>query len=450
MNVKELKSKKMYKEYSIVIPYNEVSNSIDNKINELIPKVEIPGFRKGKAPLNIVKKKYENNVLAEVIENLAKENIKKIIDKNKFNVLRQPKVEIAKYDKDQPLEIILKIDLAPEMDLMDFKKLKTNKYIINIEKKYYEENYKKYIKSQKFYTKLKKDRPIKLGDKIVVNMNTNDQIAPDFIRQNENLTLYTDSDYQILPDISNRLIEKKLKINDKISLSFDIKEILKQKNKKLVDFEIEILSIEEQGKFDINKEFLEKNNLKSEKELKDKINENYKMHFENSLKEIEKKQLYDLLETKHNFDIPEGVYDEEFNQIWKRVETAKKDGTIDEDDKKLSEPQLKKRYEKIATRRVKLAIIIQKIAEKNSVVVSNDELSNGLLQYASQYPGQEKQIFEYIKKNPSQIETIRAPLFENKVLESVLAKTLKENKTINMNEFNKLQDKTFSFKQKEK
>ena len=99
MNVKELKSKKMYKEYSIVIPYNEVSNSIDNKINELIPKVEIPGFRKGKAPLNIVKKKYENNVLAEVIENIAKDSIKKLLDEKKLKPIRQPKVEVSKYEK---------------------------------------------------------------------------------------------------------------------------------------------------------------------------------------------------------------------------------------------------------------------------------------------------------------------------------------------------------------
>ena len=105
----------------------------------------------------------------------------------------------------------------------------------------------------------------------------------------------------------------------------------------------------------------------------------------------------------------------------------------------------KKRYEEITTRRVKLAIIIQKIAEKNSITVTKEELTNGILEYASQYPGQEKQIFEFFNNNPAKLESIRAPIFENKVLDNILTKTIRENKTITINEFKKLQKMTFSF-----
>ena len=178
------------------------------------------------------------------------------------------------------------------------------------------------------------------------------------------------------------------------------------------------------------------------------MNKNLKTEYNNSLKEIEKKQLYDLLESKHSFEIPEGIFDEEFNQIWQRVESAKNNNTLDEDDKKLSDIDLKKRYKNIATRRVKLAIIMQKIAENNSIALTNEELTNGLLEYASRYPGQEKQIFEFFKKNPTQLETIKAPIFENKVLESILTKTIRENKTITINEFKKLQEQVFTYKEK--
>ena len=123
---------------------------------------------------------------------------------------------------------------------------------------------------------------------------------------------------------------------------------------------------------------MRKNNFKSENELKDKVNKDLKTRYDNLLKEIEKKQLYDLLESKHVFDVPEGIFEEEFNQIWKRIENAKKNGTLDADDEKLSDNDLKKRYEEIATRRVKLAILVQKIAEKYSIVVTNEEITNGL------------------------------------------------------------------------
>ena len=270
---------------------------------------------------------------------------------------------------------------------------------------------------------------------------------PDFLRQQDNMQIITDSDYQILPDINKQLIKNEAKVGDKLKIKFDLKEILKEDKKKVVEFLIEVIGIEKQEDLIINKEFLSKNNLKSEKELKNNINESLKNHYNNYLKEIEKKQLMDLLNVNHQFDIPEGIFDEEFKVIWKRVEKAKQDNKLDEDDKNLSDSKLKKRYEKIASRRVKLAVLMQKIASENSISVNEKELTDGMLSYASQYPGQEKQIFDYFKNNPSQLESIRGPIFEKKILDHILSKTLKENKEISIKEFKKLQDDTFSFKE---
>lgn len=445
MNVKELSSKKMFREYLIEIPYVNISDSLDQKIKEIIPTITLPGFRKGKAPLNIVKKKYENNIISDIMRNIIQENTKKLLEEKKLKPLRQPKVEVTKYKKDEPVELNLKIDLQPELTLIDFTKNKTKKYEIKIDKATYEKNYNNYIKSQKTYSKLVESRTIKKGDKLNVSLKSKDKFVPEFLSNQEDITIITDSDYQILPNISDELIKKKVKSGDKIILPFDLKDILKEKNKKIATFEIEIKSIEEQKNIKIDKNFLDKNNFKSEKDFKEKINENLKNHYNNYLKEIEKKQIFDLLESNHKFDLPERIYDEEFNHIWQKVQTAKENKSLDEDDKNISDTQLKKRYEKIATRRVKLAIIIQIIAEQNSIVVTNQELSDGLMTYASQYPGQEKQIFEYFKNNPSQMESIRAPIFENKVMEHVLSKTTKEKEILSIDKFKKLHEETFSY-----
>ena len=127
-------------------------------------------------------------------------------------------------------------------------------------------------------------------------------------------------------------------------LKFDLKDLLKHDKEKNVEFEINILSIEENIKFEVDKEFLEKNNLKSEKEFKNNFNNNLSHQYEIYLREIEKKQLMDILESKNNFDIPEGMLEEEFNLIWHKIEHAKKDDKLDEDDKKLTEKKLKERY----------------------------------------------------------------------------------------------------------
>ena len=443
MNIKEINSKKLFKEYEIQIPYKDIDDSINDKINELIPTVSLPGFRKGKAPLNIVKKKYENNVLSEIIEKIVEQNTKKLIDEKKLKPFRQPKVELKKYEKNQPIEISIKIDLEPNIEISSLEEIELVNRTIDIDQKRIDENYNQFINSQKHYHKVKESRSAKISDKIIANISTKDESVPEFLKTQNNMPIVTDSDYQILPDIGPILVGKKVKVGDKINLKFDLKEALKQKEKKEVEFNIEIVSLEHLHEFKITKEFLEKNNLKDEKELKDNLEKNLIKQYQDSLKQIQKKELMDILEKKNEFDVPEGILDEEFNSIMSRLDQAKKDNNLDEDDKNLSDEELKKRYKKIALRRVKLAVLMQHIANINKITVSEKELTDGMINYASQYPGQEKQIFDYFKKNPSSIESIRGPIFEQKIVDNIVSKVKLKNEKIDIKKFEKLNDEVF-------
>ena len=447
MNIKEINSKKLFKEFEIQIPYKDIDDSINDKINELIPTVSLPGFRKGKAPLNIVKKKYENNVLSEVIEKIVEQNTKKLIEEKKLKPFRQPKVELKKYEKNQPVLISIKIDLEPKIEVCSFDEIELFNRTIDIDKKRIDENYNQFINSQKHYHKIKDSRPAKISDKIIANITTKDETVPEFLKTQNNMPIVTDSDYQILPDIGPILVSKKVKVGDKINLNFDLKEALKQKEKKEVEFTIEIVSLEHLHEFKITKEFLEKNNLKDEKELRDNLEKNLIQQYQDSLKQIQKKELMDILDKKNEFDVPEGILDEEFNSIMSRLDQAKKNNNLDEDDKNLSNQELEKRYKKIALRRVKLAVLMQHIASNNKINVSEKELTDGMINYASQYPGQEKQIFDYFKKNPSSIETIRGPLFEQKIVDSIIAKVKLKNEKIDIKKFEKLNVEVFQNKE---
>jgi len=447
MNIKEINSKKLFKEFEIQIPYKDIDDSINDKINELIPTVSLPGFRKGKAPLNIVKKKYENNVLSEVIEKIVEQNTKKLIDEKKLKPFRQPKVELKKYEKNQPVAISIKIDLEPQIEVCSFDEIELVNRTIDIDKKRIDENYNQFINSQKHYHKVKDSRAAKISDKIIANITTKDESVPEFLKTQNNMPIVTDSDYQILPDIGPILVSKKVKVGDKINLKFDLKEALKQKEKKEVEFTIEIVSLEYLHEFEITKEFLEKNNLKDEKELRDNLEQNLIKQYQDSLKQIQKKELMDILDKKNEFDVPEGILDEEFNSIMSRLDQAKKDNNLDEDDKNLSDEELKKRYKKIALRRVKLAVLMQHIASNNKINVSEKELTDGMINYASQYPGQEKQIFDYFKKNPSSIETIRGPIFEQKIVDTIISKVKLKNEKIDIKKFEKLNVDVFQNKE---
>ena len=446
MNIKEVGSKNLFKEFEIIIPYKDIDELINNKIDEMIPTISIPGFRKGKAPQNIVRKKYEDNVLSEVIQKIVNNNTKKLIEEKKLKPFRPPKVEIKKFEKNQPLEFSIKVDLEPKIDISSFKEIELKKRSIELGQKKIDENYNNFIKSQRHYHKVSEIRPIELSDKVIVNISTEDTSVPDFLKSQKNIPIVTDSDYQVLPDISKKLIEKKSKVGDKIKITFDLKDALKQKNKKEVEFLIEIISLEHVHDFKVTKEFLEKNNFKDEKDLKNNIKENLIKQYNEYLLQIQKKELMDLLDSKNSFDVPEGLFDDEFDAIWKRLETAKKENKLDEDDKKLTEDQLKKRYKKIALRRVKLAVLMQHIANNEKITVSEKELTDGMINYASQYPGQEKQIFEYFKKNPSSVESIRGPIFEQKIIDHILSQVNFKEEKINVAKFEKLQEEAFNSK----
>ena len=446
MSIKEIKSGTLYKEYALEIPYEEINKIIDSKINELLPTVSLPGFRKGKAPINIVRKKYENNVLSESLDKLVQGKMKDLLDEKKLKPFTQPKIDLKKYEKNEPIEVEIKIDLEPEIKLTDFKNLKVNEYEIDLDNKLVQDNYKEFLNSQKKYVEIKNIRQIKKTDKVLIDLSSTDESVPDFLKVQKNLPIVIDSDYQILPSIGNKLIENKLKKGDKLDIELDISKSLKLNEEKLATFVVEILNIEESVPFVVDKDFLDKNGLKNEDDLKNNLKNSFKSQYENGLKQIEKKQLMDVLEKEHSFDLPQGILEQEFNDIWQRLEQAKKDGALDEDDKKLNDDDLKKRYQEISHRRVKLAILLQYIAKENKIAVDEKELSNGMMQYASQYPGQEKEIIEYFKKNPSSIETIRGPILEEKVIKHISSKCNSVKTKLNKDAYEKLEKKVFEVK----
>ena len=443
MSIKEIKSATLYKEYAVEIPYQEINGIIDEKINEIQPTVSIPGFRKGKAPISIVRKKYEDNIISEAIERLVQDKTKNLLDEKNLKPFIQPRVDLKKFEKNQPIEVEIKINLEPEIKLKDFKKIDLTNYEINLDKQIIDKNYKEFLNNQKKYTPTTNSREIKKTDRVILNLSSENETVPDFLKSQKNLPIIINSELQILPDLGSKLLSKKLKKGDKDKIGLDISKSIKSDKEFIADFDIEIVEIEESAPFKVDKEFLEKNGLKNEEELKNNLENNLKSQYENGIKQIEKKQLMDVLDKEHQFDLPQGIVDQEFSDIWHRIEHAKKDNKLDDDDKKLTDDKLKKRYEKISKRRVKLSILLQFIAKEQKISVDEKELTNGMMAYASQYPGQEKQIIEYFKKNPSAIETVRGPILEEKVINSVISSSNIVKKKITKTEYENLEKKTF-------
>ena len=443
MDIKEIKSKKLFKEYQISLPSKAIDEQIDIKIKEIALKKTLPGFRPGKAPIPIVRQKYEKDILGEVINKTLHVYSKKLLEQKKIKPLRFPKIEITKFDKKNSLEFNIKIDLPPDIRLCNFKEFELTNYKIRISNKDINNSYNDFIKNLSDYKSIKKDRALKKDDQVIISFKTNDKNAPDVLKKQENIKVIIGSKYQILPNVDEILVSKKIKKGQELKVP--IKVPISNKNSKINDtsFDVKVIDIQEPYKVNLDKEYLKKMNLNSIDELKKQIENTLNNQYKTFSIEIYKKQLLDLLESKHSFELPDGILEDEFNLIWDKVQKAKKNNTLDKDDISLNNEELKKRYEKIAFRRIKIALIMSEIAKENKIEVNNEEISNGIKLYAKNYPGQEKQIFDYFNNNPREIEMIKGPIFEKKVIDYISEQAKKIDKYVDTKEINDIQAKIF-------
>jgi FKBP-type peptidyl-prolyl cis-trans isomerase (trigger factor) len=170
----------------------------------------------------------------------------------------------------------------------------------------------------------------------------------------------------------------------------------------------------------LDDDFAKKLGLASLDELKTRITETLQQEYDQLSRMNVKRKLLDALSAQASFEVPEGMVEAEFAQIWQRVESDMKAGNLDADDKGKDEDTLKADYRAIAERRIRLGLLLSEIGRSNNIQVANEELSRAMRTEAGRYPGQERQVMEFFQKNPQAIENLRAPLFEEKVVDFML------------------------------
>ena len=194
---------------TVEVDQETFENAIEAAFRKIAKEVRVPGFRKGKAPLNLVKKKYENDILQEVINTVIQEKLKNLLDEKSIKPLRMPKIAVTKYEKNKILEFNIKIDLPPEFDLYDFTKLELNDYEVKLTKKDIDENYDKFVKSQIHYHSINENREVKKNDQIIISIKSEDEEVPEILRKENKIPVNIGSENQYIPELDKILLEKK-------------------------------------------------------------------------------------------------------------------------------------------------------------------------------------------------------------------------------------------------
>ena len=437
MQIKELKSKDLEKEFQITIPSKDINEKLNNKLLEISETSDVEGFRKGKVPIDILKQKFGESALGQILDDVIRVSSNEIISKNNLKLAMKPKVDVKKFGEDKGLEYVMSLELIPNITVQDPKKIKLVKYVSLVNEDDLNKTLENIAKHQQNFEK-KDNKKAEIGDAVLLNMKpTYENKIVKEAEINNKLTVLGNN--MIIPDIEKRILNSKtgdkLNFTTKFPKNFMNKEIAE----KDVKVEIEILEVRVVKEKIIDDEFAKTMGAKNLEDFKKPIKDQMQKEIDNVSKTNLKKNLLDQLDKMYVIKLPKGLVDYEFDNIWKKFLDDKKKGQEDPSDKNKKEEDLKKEYKSIAERRVKLGLILAKVGEDKKIVVNDDEVQKALEEEILRQPAAKDQILSFYKKNPQALASLKAPIFEEKVVENILKTISIEEKTVSRKELFKKQ-----------
>ena len=430
MEIKNISSKGLERVFSIDINENEIDEKLKSKLVELSSTIRLPGFRPGKVPISLVKSRFGNDVSKEVINELLDDASKKLINDEKLKPVTQPKIDMDKYEDGKALKAKISLEIMPEIKHTDLTKIKLDKFVADVSDKEINDSLKKIADQNKQTIKIEVDRKSKKNDTLVIDFigTLNGEKFEGGEAKSHHLLLGSNS---FIPGFEEGLVGLKVNQEKTLKLKFPKDYGVEKLSGKEVEFEVKIIEIREHQNVNIDDKFAKSLGLEDLKGLKDAVSKQLSdQHSEISKSKI-KLKLLDSLDEKHTFELPKSMVDEEYKNVCKSL---KKDNIHDHEgvnsslDKKMTKNE-KDDALKIAQRRVKLGLLIGEIGRLNNLEVSEEEINQAIQNETRKYPGQEKQVLDYFKKNKGAAQQLASPIFEEKVISFILEiAEVKENK----------------------
>ncbi|MEP1230284.1 MAG: trigger factor [Litorimonas sp.] len=434
MEIKELKAEGLSHTFAITVSKEDLSTKLESKIKEMQPQVTLKGFRPGKVPVSHIRKMFGQSIMKDIVEETVNETTQKAINDNKIRPAGNPKVDLRANGEEvtqgkADLEYQLTVETIPEFEPVDPEKLKFTRLKCANDDKAVDERLAELSKGQKSYKKKAKTAKAKKDDAVLIDfVGTVDGVAFDGgAMEGHQLVLGSNS---FIPGFEEQLIG--VKAGDELDVKVTFPDPYQSADLAGKDAVFATKVIEVQGAKDaeIDDDFAQKFGLADLAALKEAVKSQSEAELDMQSRMKLKRAILDELDKKHTFDLPPAMLEAEFGNIWQQVQAEKEAGQLDEEDLKKSDKQLEKDYRKIAERRVRLGLVLAEMGQKFDVQISNEELQQAMVAEARQYPGQEQQVIEFYQKNPQAIAQLRAPIYEEKVVDLIIEKATIKDKDV--------------------
>ncbi|MFC7051335.1 trigger factor [Hansschlegelia quercus] len=433
MQVTQTLDEGLKREFKIVVPAADLESRLVERLNTLKDRVNINGFRKGKVPLAHLKKLYGRSVMAEVVEQVVADANRKIVDENGLKLAMQPRVKVTaedEADEEKAVEGVIagKHDLAlsvameilPKVELKDLSDLKIEKLVTEVSDQEVDEAVERVAKQNRGFSAKAEGEAASDGDRVTIDFLGKIDGEPFEGGAAEDQPLELGSN-TFIPGFEEQLVGVKVGDEKTITVKFPDEYQAPHLAGKEAAFDITVKGVETPEDLKVDDALARSLGMADLPALKNAAREQITKEYDRVSRQKVKRQVLDALDAQYAFDLPPTLVEQEFENVWRQVQgdLAQSGKTFDSEG--TTEDAAKADYRKIAERRVRLGLVLAEFGDKHEVKISEDEVRDALMERARQFPGQERQVWEYYSKTPEALAELRAPIFEEKVVDQILA-----------------------------
>jgi trigger factor len=427
MQVTETLAEGLKHEFKISVPASDLDAKADAKLVDLKDKVKLNGFRPGKVPVSHLKKVYGRSVMAETIDQTIRDTNTQIFTDRGFRLATEPKITMPT-EKDEVEELLagktdltytVAIEVVPTIQLADFKTFSVEKPVVEVTDAEVDEAIKRIADQNRPYAAKAEGAKAENGDRVTISFkgSINGELFDGGTGEGIPVVIGAG---QFIPGFEEQLVGIGAGETRTLKVSFPKNYASEKLAGQPAEFETTATLIEAPGETEINDEFAKTLGLESLDKLKEAARERLVAEFAGATRQRVKRALLDRLDDSHKFEAPPSLIEEEFNLMWNSIKAEMESSGKTFADEDTTEEAAKEEYKKIADRRVRLGLVLSEIGEKNKITVTDDEVGRAVIERARQMPGREKEVWDYYRNNANALAQLRAPIYEDKVVDFIL------------------------------
>jgi len=447
MQVTETLSDGLKREYKVVVPASELDAKVNVRLDELKDRVRINGFRPGKVPVSHLKRVYGRSAMAEVIEATVRDTNNQIVSERGYRLAAEPKVTLPTEEGaveeliagKTDLSYTMAVEIVPAIELANFKDIKLTRLTAEVTDAEIDEGIAAIAEQNRPYAAKAAGEKAAKDDRVTVGFTGSIDGKPFEGGTGEDIAVLIGSN-TFIPGFEDQLVGMTAGETRNVKVAFPKNYANDALAGKDAEFVVTAKSVEAPGKTTIDDEFAKGLGLESLAKLREIVKERTTREHANASRQKIKRALLDELDARHKFEPPPSLVEEEFNRVWQSVLSelqSEKKTFADED---TTEEKAKAEYQAIAARRVRLGLVLAEIGEKNKIAVTDDELNRAVMEQARQFAGQEQRVWDYYRQNPQALAGLRAPIYEEKVVDFLLELAQLSEKKVSREELFKQDD----------